>query len=314
VRLQVMEKDREWYGAILRSHIVMCHTLLPGDLSRPRNLTTLSGLVLTTGSTQGRIFVNEANVTYSDSISINGIFHEIDKVLTPPNIDKERPPAAPLNLTNVAERQGYKTFYKLLEDTAVMDLVNDGMYQPVTVFLPSDGVMASLPQEQKDFLFHSDNRRQLVEYLKYHILQSQKIYAEGLIHQDSLRTLQGSPLSFTCGGTDDIGEIFVNDGKCRIIQRHLIFKGGIAYGIDCLLTPPSLGGRCDTQTTFDLQMSCGMCAYSAERCPSGSKLKEVQKCDLPTMFVKKNFGCRSICTVHVWQPKCCHGYHGRDCL
>lgn len=56
-----------------------------------------------------------------------------------------------------------------------MDLVNDVIYQPVTVFLPSDGITASLPQEQKDFLFHKDNRPQLVEYLKYHILQSQKV-------------------------------------------------------------------------------------------------------------------------------------------
>ena len=47
----------------------------------------------------------------------------------------------------------------------------------------------------------------------------------------------------------------MNDGKCRIVQRHLVFNGGIAYGIDCLLTPPSLGGRCDEQTTFDLQVN-----------------------------------------------------------
>lgn len=31
-----------------------------------------------------------------------------------------------------------------------------------------------------------------------------QIYAEGLIHLDSARTLQGSSLSFNCGGTDDI--------------------------------------------------------------------------------------------------------------
>uniref|UniRef100_A0A3Q1H6M0 Uncharacterized protein n=1 Tax=Anabas testudineus TaxID=64144 RepID=A0A3Q1H6M0_ANATE len=230
---------------------------------------------------KGFISVNEANVTYSDGISINGIFHEINKILFPPA----------LNLTDVAERDGYKTFYKLLEDTGVMNQVNNEIFRPVTVFLPSDGVMASLPQEQKDFLFHQHNRPQLVEYLKFHVLQNQKIYAEGLIHLESARTLQGSPLSFTCGGTDRIGEIFVNDGNCRIVQRHLVFNGGIAYGIDCLLTPPSLGGRCDEQTTFDLK-----------------------KCDLPTMFVNKNSGCRSICTINFWQPKCCHGYYGRDCL
>ncbi|TKS90353.1 EGF-like and X-link domain-containing adhesion molecule 2 Fasciclin [Collichthys lucidus] len=236
------------------------------------------------GAGKGSILVNQASVTYSDDVSINGIFYEINKILFPPNMDRNIQPDVGLNLTDVAERNGYKTFYKLLEDTGVMDLVNDGIHQPVTVFLPSDGVMASLPQEQKDFLFHQDNRAQLVEYLKYHILQAQK------------------------------GEIFVNDGKCRIVQRHLIFNGGIAYGINCLLTPPSLGGRCDEHTTFDFKMTCGMCMTSATRCPRGSKQKEVQKCDLPTVFVTRNSGCLSVCTVNFWQPKCCHGYYGRDCL
>ncbi|KAM9334912.1 stabilin-2 [Symphorus nematophorus] len=315
-KLKSLTKDKhtELVANILRSHIVMCHTLLPADLSRPRNLTSLSGLVLTTRSSQGNIFINQANVTYSDEVSVNGIYHEIDRLLFPPDIDVKKQPDVPLNLTDVAKRHGYKTFYKLLEDSGVMDLLNDGMYQPVTVFLPSDHVMVSLPQEQRDFLFHPDNRAQLMEYLKYHILQAHKVYSEGLIHLDSARTLQGSPLSFTCGGTDEIGEIFVNNGKCRIIQRHLVFNGGIAYGIDCLLTPPSLGGRCDEQSTFDFPMSCGPCTPSATRCPKGSKLKEVKKCDLPSMFVTKNSGCRSVCTVHFWQPTCCHGYYGRDCL
>ncbi|XP_059181662.1 stabilin-2 [Centropristis striata] len=310
-------KSKEALGAVLRSHIVVCHTLLPADLSRPRNLTTLSGLVLTTRSTQGSIFVNEANVTYSDGVSVNGIFHEISRVLVPPDAPPAgpvSPPAGPMNLTDVAERHGYKTFFRLLQESGVMDLVNDGAHQPVTVFLPSDGVMASLPQQQRDFLLHRDHRFQLEEYLKYHILPTQKIYAEGLIHLDSVRTLQGSPLSFSCGGMDAIGEIFINGGMCRIVQRHLVFNGGMAYGIDCLLTPPSLGGRCDQQTTFDLQMSCGLCTPSATRCPRGSRLKEIQKCDLPTVFVTKNSGCLPVCTVNFWQPKCCPGYHGRDCL
>lgn len=47
----------------------------------------------------------------------------------------------------------------------------------------------------------------------------------------------------------------MNEGRCRIVQRHLRFNGGMAYGIDCLLTPPSLGGRCDTQMTFDFPVS-----------------------------------------------------------
>uniref|UniRef100_A0A8C2YY13 Stabilin 2 n=1 Tax=Cyclopterus lumpus TaxID=8103 RepID=A0A8C2YY13_CYCLU len=142
----------------------------------------------------------------------------------------------------------------------VMDLVNDWMYQPVTIFLPSDGLMASLPQEQKDFLFHRDNRPQLVEYLKYHVLLAKKVIVTG-----SWLSHAGSPPQHQrISKFKDIFRnitllsrlyIFVNDGKCRIIQRHLIFNAGIAYGIDCLLTPPSLGGRCDKQTTFNHKLT-----------------------------------------------------------
>ncbi|XP_068611107.1 stabilin-2 [Brachionichthys hirsutus] len=313
ITFRASDQEKERLGSVLRNHIVMCHTLRPADLGRAQNLTSLSGLVLTTGSSQGRVFVNRANVAFSDDVSTNGILHEIDKVLLPADPEDETPPV-PRNLTGVAQRHGYRTFYKLLEDTGVMSLLEDKVNQPVTVFLPSDGVMASLSQEHKDYLFHPDNQPQLLETLKYHVLQSHKVYAEGLIHLDSARTLQGSPLSFSCGGADNMGDVFISDRKCRIVQRHLAFTGGLAYGIDCLLTPPSLGGRCDHQMTFDIQMGCELCIMSRTHCPPGSTTKEVQKCDLPTRFVTRNAGCRSTCTINSWQPKCCHGYYGRDCL
>ncbi|CAF88005.1 unnamed protein product [Tetraodon nigroviridis] len=206
-----------------------------------------------------------------------------------------------LNLSDVAERHGYKTFYKLLEDSGVLDLLKEEVHQPLTLLLPSDQALDSLPPEQKNFLFHRENRPQLLEYLKFHVLPAQKVYAEDLVHLASPRTLQGSPLSFRCGGTDAVGEIFVNDGACRIVQRHLGFPGGMAFGIDCLLTPPSLGGRCDVQTTFDFSVRWVLA-------------EEVQKCDLPSVYIARNSGCRSICAVSVWQSRCCHGYYGRDCL
>lgn len=39
------------------------------------------------------------------------------------------------------------------------------------------------------------------------------------------------------------------------MQRHLEFDGGIAYGIDCMLTDPTLGGRCDTFITGNFTVS-----------------------------------------------------------
>ncbi|CAB1345818.1 unnamed protein product [Coregonus sp. 'balchen'] len=237
---------REKMAKMLRYHIVSCHTLLASDLTTPRNLTTLMGDVLTITYSEGTILINNmVKVVHSDDPSINGIIHEIDTFMIPESLKKADVIEGPLNLTDVADRNGYKTFYKLLLDTDVMAMVNDPLHQPVTLFLPSDQAMAALPQEQKDFLYNTQNRGHLLEYLKYHILRDTKVYAAELVHMDPIRTLQGSKLKANCGGLDKIGEIFLNDGNCRIIQRHLPFNGGIAYGIDCLLNPPSLGGRCD---------------------------------------------------------------------
>lgn len=60
-----------------------------------------------------------------------------------------------------------------------MELLKAGDHQPVTLFLPSDQAVDALPPEQKNFLFHSENRPQLLEYLKFHILPGQKVPAAG---------------------------------------------------------------------------------------------------------------------------------------
>ena len=48
------------------------------------------------------------------------------------------------------------------------------------------------------------------------------------------------------------GELTVGEDDARIVQRHLPFVGGLAYGIDQLLEPPGLGARCDTFETRPL--------------------------------------------------------------
>lgn len=51
------------------------------------------------------------------------------------------------------------------------------------------------------------------------------------------------------------GELYINDRSCRIVQRYLEFDGGVAYGIDCILTDPNIGGRCDTFISHDVSVS-----------------------------------------------------------
>lgn len=47
--------------------------------------------------------------------------------------------------------------------------------------------------------------------------------------------------------------MLINGHAARIVDRHLTFTEGVAYGIDQLLEPPGLGAHCDTlenRTTY----------------------------------------------------------------
>uniref|UniRef100_A0A8C9SM31 Stabilin 2 n=1 Tax=Scleropages formosus TaxID=113540 RepID=A0A8C9SM31_SCLFO len=277
---------------ILRNHIVACRTLHHEELKTPRNVTTLHGETLSITYSQGDIYINnKAKVVFADDVSLNGIIYEIDAVLLPESVQR-----APKGGGEDQADFGYKTFSKLLEDTGVLNLLYDHLHQPVTLFWPTDRAMDSLPQAQKDFLYNNQNRAQLVEYLKYHVVLTPSS-APGC-----LPTLEGL---LSCVRQ---GDLFLNDRKCRIVRRHMAFNGGIAYGIDCLLTPPSLGGRCDT--TNVLEIKAGIASEST----SATCTILISKCGLPNRITNQMMQCQSICSVPFRTPKCCPGYYGRDCL
>lgn len=111
--------------------------------------------------------------------------------------------------------------------------------------------------------------------------------ASDLPNLGSLRTMHGTPISFSCSRARPVslgklewggrrqgpgrwglqytcdtppllhtpprqGALTVGEDDARIVQRHLPFEGGLAYGIDQLLEPPGLGARCDRFETRPL--------------------------------------------------------------
>lgn len=51
------------------------------------------------------------------------------------------------------------------------------------------------------------------------------------------------------------GQLYVNEPNCLITPQHFNFAWGKAFGINCLLSPPSLGGRCDTLEPIDITVN-----------------------------------------------------------
>ncbi|KAM9276323.1 stabilin-2 [Cariama cristata] len=296
---------------VLRYHMVGCASLLYNDLIKIINITSLHGDLLHISYSQNSLVLNnKAEIIFSDAVCTNGVIHVINQILVPPHMQDF--PLKKESLKMVAAKHGYILFSSLLEKNNLLGLINDPIHKPVTLFWPTDAAIRGLPQEQQDFLFKKSNTDKLVQYLKFHIVRDAAVLAYQLPRSTSLRTLQGSNLSISCGDNGEIGALFLNDRQCKIVQRQLEFDGGIAYGINCLLMDPSLGGRCDSFFTVDFMGHCDSC-FSNSKCPPGTKLKEgIQLCTYESYGLQR-YGCRRNCSMVIHTAKCCKGYFGPDC-
>uniref|UniRef100_A0A8B9FNH0 Stabilin 2 n=1 Tax=Amazona collaria TaxID=241587 RepID=A0A8B9FNH0_9PSIT len=284
---------------ILRYHMVGCASLLYNDLTRITNITSLHGDPIHISYSQ-LVLNNHAEIILSDAVGTNGVIHVINQILVPPHMQD-------FPLKKVCAAHCHSQPRRFSTKNNLLGLINDPIHKPVTLFWPTDTAIRGLPQEQQDFLFKKSNTDKLVQYLKFHIVRD-AVLAYQLPSSTSLKTLQGSNLSVSCGDNREIGALFLNDRQCKIVQRQLEFDGGIAYGIDCLLTDPSLGGRCDSFFTGH----CVSC-FSNSKCPPGTKPKEgIRWCTYVSYGLRRD-GCRRNCSMVIHTAKCCKGYFGPDC-
>ncbi|KAM6216453.1 stabilin-2 [Rhynchocyon petersi] len=313
-------KDWDKEGVIpqvLRYHVIACHQLLLENLKLTPNVTSLQGESIVISVSQDTVYLNnKAKIISSNIITTNGIIHIIDKVLSPQHFivtSKTASGKMMQNLTTLAEKYGYTKFTNLIQDTGLLSLITDPIHTPVTLFWPTDRAFQALPPEQQEFLFNEENKDKLKQYLKFHVIRDAKVLAVDLPKSAAWKTLQGSELAVKCGDGGNIGELFLNGQTCRIVQRNLVFDLGVAYGIDCVLIDPTLGGRCDTFATLNILGDCGNCVFTP-RCPRHTKSKgKMQRC-LYNLSIKKNLeGCQQQCVMVMQVPKCCQGYFGPDC-
>uniref|UniRef100_A0A8C2SSE2 Stabilin 2 n=1 Tax=Coturnix japonica TaxID=93934 RepID=A0A8C2SSE2_COTJA len=288
---------------ILRYHMVGCASLLYNDLTTLTNVTSLHGDPIQISYAQNILYLNnKAEIISSDTVGTNGVIHVINQILVPSHIQDFPPGSKRVSAAHEV--------FCMLQKNKLLGLINDPIHKPVTLFWPTDAAIHGLPQEQQDFLFKKSNTDKLVQYLKFHIVRN--ILAYQLPRSTLLKTLQGSNLSISCGDNKEIGTLFLNDRQCKIVQRQLEFDGGIAYGIDCLLMDPSLGGRCDSFFTVDIMGYCASC-FSGAKCPPGTKPKEgIYRCTYDSYGLRRD-GCRRNCSMVIHTAKCCKGYFGPDC-
>lgn len=205
---------------------VLTYHVLPGRVMAEQ-VVTLSGAKTVNGQRvdirvdNGQVMIDGATVTTTDIVCDNGVIHVIDSVLLP--VDRTIP--------EVAQSAGQ--FSTLLAAVGAAGLAETlGSEGPFTVFAPTDDAFSALPVGTVGGLLKPENRSQLVNVLKYHVVAG-RVDSDAALAAGTAVTLLGN--SITIQPTEGGG--LVNDA--RLVSTDIDASNGIIHVIDRVLLPSS---------------------------------------------------------------------------
>ncbi|MEO0555639.1 MAG: fasciclin domain-containing protein [Bacteroidota bacterium] len=126
---------------------------------------------------------------------------------------------------------GLKTLVAAVKAGGLVDVLkSDG---PFTVFAPTDEAFAALPEGTLESLLKPENKDQLVDILKYHVV-SGKIMSTDLSNGQKATTVQGEKIkvAIKSGG--------VKIENANVVAADVKAKNGVVHVIDAVILPPSM--------------------------------------------------------------------------
>lgn len=114
---------------------------------------------------------------------------------------------------------------------------------PFTVFAPTDEAFAALPKGTVENLLKPENKAQLVEILKYHVVPGKVMAADVLGKQVAVATVEGSDLY--ASGVSSKGvtvapmRTYDASKQANVIQADIVTDNGVIHVVDQVLIPQS---------------------------------------------------------------------------
>lgn len=201
----------EQLTTILTYHVVAAE--VPASAIKAGPVATVSGLTAFVSVADGKVKVNDANVTTADVEASNGVIHVIDKVLLPPNI---------------VQAATYAGSFKTLLGAATTAGLAGALSAPdanLTVFAPTDGAFAAIESTVAGL-----STAQLTDVLKYHVV-SGKVLSTAL-SAGPVPTLLGK--NVTVSLTDGVK---INDAN--VVIKDVVTTNGVIHVVDKVLIPPT---------------------------------------------------------------------------
>jgi transforming growth factor-beta-induced protein len=224
-KIEALLNDTGTLKKILLYHVAG-QRLMAKDVVNMSNITTLEGQKLKVNVTDKGVFVGKVKIIMTDINASNGVIHEIDAVLIPPEKD----------IVETAKDEG--NFTKLLTALNATNLTDTLKGEgPFTVFAPTDRAFAALPEGTIETLLN--NTSKLKKILLFHVV-SQRLMAKDVVNMSNITTLEGQKLPVN---VTDKGVLV---GKAKIIMTDVNASNGVIHEIDTVLIPPEnnqMGGK-----------------------------------------------------------------------
>ncbi|MDX5418889.1 MAG: fasciclin domain-containing protein [Hymenobacteraceae bacterium] len=103
---------------------------------------------------------------------------------------------------------------------------------PYTVFAPTNEAFAALPAGTLDNLLKPENKQQLADILKYHVVEG-NVKSTDLTNNMSAKTLNGADLKVMLNGSN----VKINDAN--VTMADVAASNGVVHVIDKVILPPS---------------------------------------------------------------------------
>lgn len=228
------EENLESLKSILLYHVVSGQVTAE-QVMELKGAVTLNGQRVDINTDDG-VKVDAATVVQADIFCSNGVIHVIDTVILP----------ASATIPEVATEAGqFGTLLAAAQAAGLVEaLSGDG---PLTVFAPTDAAFAKLPGGTVATLLRPENRDQLAEILKYHVV-SGRVYSEAVVGMDDALTLLGSEIHIS---VEDC-KVMINNAT--VIATDIDASNGVIHVIDTVLLPPA--PVVEEEVSIRVQPSC----------------------------------------------------------
>ncbi len=211
-------ENRDQLVRILTYHVVK-DRVRAEEVAALRNATTVNGQRVEIAIEDGQLFLDNARITATDIRASNGIIHVIDEVLIPET--KLIPEVA-------QEAKVFKTLLAAVKTAGLVDALSGA--GPLTVFAPTDDAFAKLPAGTVESLLKPENRDQLVDILKYHVVEG-RLYADDFFRRGRVNTLLDERVQVKYG--DNAFQV----NNSNVIATDIEAGNGVIHVIDAVLLP-----------------------------------------------------------------------------